>query len=90
MLYTLTKIGMGTPAIRVYIIEIISTDSDTIVLILFMSDVSLSDFSLPAKALELAMREVVKKRKPGSREINAGLSMPASLKLDFEAKVRSL
>ena len=29
----------------------------------------------PAKALELAMREVVKKRKPGRSEIKAGRSM---------------
>ena len=46
--------------------------------------------SLPANALELAMRDVVKNRNPGRREINAGLSILASLKLDLEAKVRSL
>ena len=46
--------------------------------------------NLPANALELAMRDVVKKRNPGRREINAGLSILASLKLDLEAKVRSL
>ena len=45
---------------------------------------------LPARALEAATREVVKNRKPGSREMKAGLSMPTSLKFDFEQKVRIL
>ena len=44
----------------------------------------------PAKALDAATREVVKNRKPGRREMNAGLSMPTSLKFVLEQKVRSL
>ena len=45
---------------------------------------------LPARAFEAATRDVVKKRKPGRREMKAGLSMPTSLKFDFEQKVRIL
>lgn len=39
---------------------------------------------LPARALEAATRDVVKNRNPGKSEINAGLSIPTSLKFALE------
>ena len=49
---------------------------------IYVSIIQIYATHTPAKALELAMREVVKKRNPGRSEIKAGRSMGVTCILD--------